>query len=227
MSDYAGLQAQIVGPVAVCPANRPYAVAGINCVACNTTNASYFNMSSQSCQGCGAGLYYDSVNRTCTTGINITNTAALVNYFGQGSSSLQNVTIALTALSQVRQTFTCPSSAPLALSNGSCVQCNGSNYVDLATMTCIPGVTISNFPLLRVSKVFQLGSANLTYLEAQQRTRANGVPVVYCPLSAPLFTGVQCLGCRLDQYYNLQSMNCYTPLLVSNVSALAASYRYI
>ena len=35
------------------------------------------------------------------------------------------------------------------------------------------------------------------------------------------------MGCALDQYYNLQSMKCYSPKLVSNVQALNKSKRYI
>lgn len=94
-------------------------------------------------------------------------------------------------------------------------------------MQCVQAVMISNFPLLRVSKVIQLGSANLTTLEMTQRAAAHGYPVTYCPITAPLYTGSSCLGCTLNQYYNLQGLNCYSPQLVSNITALAIANNYI
>ena len=35
------------------------------------------------------------------------------------------------------------------------------------------------------------------------------------------------MACGLTQYYNLQGLTCYSPLLVSNVKGIAASHRYI
>ena len=91
--------------------------------------------------------------------------SALVNYFGNGSYSYANTTARLYNYSILHKVNLCPSATPLALSNGSCVACNQTDYyVDLQTMQCVKAVTISNFPLLRASKVIQLGSANLTNL---------------------------------------------------------------
>ena len=235
LTSFAQLQKQVVGPVAVCPASAPYAV-GYKCVACNSTNSTnssgavYFNATSQKCMKCPANLYYDSVLRTCNSPINITNTSALVNYFGAGNYSLANVTARLKALSLTRKTFACPASAPLALKNGSCVSCNGTYFVNLTSMTCIKGVRVSNFAVLNKSRVIQIGNATLANLKIQQyklAKRTPPVPTVYCPASKPLYNGRICIACNSTQYFNLQGLVCYNPKNASNITALAISHRYV
>ena len=158
------LENQVKAPRAICPQSRPYSIFGMNCVACNTPGASYFDLGSQKCVGCPSGLYYASMFRNCTAAINITNTNSLINYFGKGNYSLANVTKQLNALSKGRKTITCPFSSPLAVSNGSCIPCFGKYFVDLKNMKCVKGVTISNFPILKISKVIQLGKSTLKNL---------------------------------------------------------------
>ena len=224
---FATLESQVKAPFAVCPSSQPYSVFGLSCIACNSTGLPYFDLGAQKCVGCPSGLFYDSVFMNCTPPINVTNIKAMVNYFGVGNYSITNVTSRLSALASVRKTNPCPSGSPLALKNGSCVPCSGIYFVDLRNMRCVKGVTISNFPVLRRSKVIELGKATLLNLEKSQKSAAGLIPTLYCPLTSPLYNGRQCVGCALVQYYNLQGLNCYTPSLVTNVSALVLTHRYI
>ena len=151
-------------PFAICPPSAPYSIKGLSCVACNISGKNYFDLGIQQCVSCPSGLFYASMFLNCTAPINITNTTALINYFGKGNYSLFNVTQRLNKLSTMRKIIACPSSAPVAISNGSCIPCSGNYFVDLKNMKCVKGVTISNFPVLDISKVIQLGSATLSNL---------------------------------------------------------------
>ena len=239
LTTYQQLQKQVKGPVAACPSSTPYAV-GYKCIACNgssnstngSSNASsmYFNMSTQKCVHCPPNLFYDSVLRICNHAINVTNTSALVNYFGVGNHSIGNVSAQLKALGMTRKVNVCPSSAPLALKNGSCVACNGLYFVNLTSMTCVKGVRVSNFPVLAKSRVIQIGKATLANLKTQQYSLSKGTPpkpVAFCPASQPLYNGRTCMACNSIQYYDLQGLFCYTPQNASNVTALAISQKYV
>jgi hypothetical protein len=74
-------QKTITGPTAVCPAANPYAVQGLQCIACNNpAEGLYFDVQTQKCANCQANLFYNSGTYQCEKSINITNLAALQNY---------------------------------------------------------------------------------------------------------------------------------------------------
>ena len=82
----------IVRPVAYCPSNKPYAVNGTKCIACNASTP-YFNLTNYSCQACPSGLVYDALAWTCLKGVHISNLAVL-----NHSLVIQNSTLNLTIL---------------------------------------------------------------------------------------------------------------------------------
>ena len=52
-------------------------------------------------------------------------------------------------------------------------------------------------------------------------------PYIVCPGSAPLFNGSQCIACKKGQYYNLGTLKCQNPNIVSNIVALKLTNNYL
>ena len=149
--------------VSNCPLSTPF-YNGTTCIQCQGV-FNIFNMEISQCQKCPSGYKLHTTKHTCELVPHYTNFSALVNYIGAGNNSLLNISARLKALSMARKVYICPSSAPLALKNGTCVGCNSStHFVDLQTMSCNKSVTISNFPILKKARVIQIGTANLTNL---------------------------------------------------------------
>lgn len=100
--------------------------------------------------------------------------------------------------------------------------------MDLRTLQCQKGKSVTNIEALnKTGKVLELGTFTLASLDASTKaTISSGTPTVSCAAESPLFNGTACISCPLNEYYNLQELNCYKPKLVSNVNALAASKRY-
>lgn len=46
-------------------------------------------------------------------------------------------------------------------------------------------------------------------------------------MNKPLFDGKHCIYCTKDTFYNLKSLNCYTPALISNLASLNKSQNYV
>ena len=58
LTDYENQQKSIVGPTEKCPADKPYAVSGSQCVACSAPNIQ-FNLETQQCSSCGLNEFYN------------------------------------------------------------------------------------------------------------------------------------------------------------------------
>ena len=52
-------------------------------------------------------------------------------------------------------------------------------------------------------------------------------PVIICPAVAPLYNGTNCLACLPGQYYNLGTLNCQNPNLISNIVALKLNGNFL
>jgi hypothetical protein len=204
-------------PVQSCPSHTPY-FNGSVCMAC--PNGTYYLLGKNN---------LISLNETCMKPVFVTNLTAVANAsYGVGNYSLYNVSSRQTVLAATQKIISCPFSAPLALTNGSCSPCNlSTHYVDLKRLTCNKSVLVSDFAVLKKSRVIQAGAANMTMFMKSQLKTTNGTPPAYCPASKPLYNGRVCIACNATQYYNLVGLTCYNPKNATNVTALALGHHYV
>ena len=72
-----------------------------------------------------------------------------------------------------------------------------------------------------------VGANTLTALNATITAIEQKYPVIICPAVAPLFNGSVCLGCLPGQYFNLGTLKCQNPNLISNIVALRLNKNYL
>ena len=139
-----------------------------------------------------------------------------------GNHTLANLTATIKA--QVFPTKPCPSATPL-LSQGKCIGCPVSQYYDLQTRTCYKPKFASNVTeLLKSGRALPIGNNTLASLNKSIVT--SPYPSIPCPRYAPLYNGSACTLCPKGTYY-LLNLTCYTPQLISNVSAINATKKVL
>lgn len=110
-------------PVDTCPADKPYAVNGSECVSCDESKP-YFDLEKEECVACPENLFYDSANHKCVKEINITNVDGLLSFIETGNYTRDNVKKQLEELASTRKTTVCPLKTPMASADGSsCTSC--------------------------------------------------------------------------------------------------------
>jgi hypothetical protein len=68
---------------------------------------------------------------------------------------------------------------------------------------------------------------NFTLANINASIAAEVYPVQPCPVSAPVYDGVQCVACPPQTFYFLNNFTCFHPAIVSNISALNATNRAV
>ena len=188
LANYSAFYGTIVGPVAYCPNNKPYAVNGTKCIACNSTTP-YFNLTDATCVACPQGLVYDMFTYVCLKGVYISNLAVL-----NVSKVIQNSILNLTILEQMQiknangtPVVNCSVQAPLY--NGThCIGCPNGTYYMLSNFSCYQPLNVSNVVALAASnRYIEIG--NHTLISVETAINASILPVQVCPSSAPLFNG--------------------------------------
>jgi len=171
------------------------------------------------CQACPSGAYYllgpnNLTNETsyCQFAKNVTNMGALVKYFGNGSFSYANTSANIGNYSLYHKVNICPSAAPLALNNGSCV-------------AYVPQFVTNLTAILNAGNYIEI--ANYTIVNLNAQVIASKYPVVYCPSSAPMFNGTNCVACTSGTYYLFLNSSCYTPQHSTNVTELVSKGQFI
>lgn len=72
ITDYQNQQKTIAGLTENCPSDKPYAVSGSQCIACQNPTI-YFNLETQKCSQCGLNEFYNEKNRQCEKGVFVSN----------------------------------------------------------------------------------------------------------------------------------------------------------
>jgi hypothetical protein len=194
-------------PTKPCPAATPFLSGGV-------------------CAACPLGHYYDLMTSRCYKPQYATNTTylnATGHYIQVGNYTLANLVQALT--SSPLPSVACPISAPVF--NGThCVYCPPTDYYFLSNFTCYHPAKVSNISALNAShRYVDYGGITLTILNDAILLQTE--PVLPCPASAPMYNGSNCVFCPVGTYYLLSNFTCFTPNFATNISAVAATNRYI
>ena len=178
------------------------------------------------CVACGAKQYYLLETLQCYTPVYSSNVNALTssgNVVQVGGFTLSSLGSKIAA--QPFPTKPCPAATPF-LSRGKCISCPAGHYYNLQTRSCYKPKPASNVGALSNSgRTVAVGNHTLSALNHSIVT--SPYPTYPCPKAAPLFNGTGCSLCPPSTYYLLNNDTCYTPQLVSNVSAMKASHRVI
>ena len=81
--------------------------------------------------------------------------------------------------------------------------------------------------LFLTNTYINIGAKNLVALNTTITTAQSKYPVIACPATAPLYNGSTCLTCLPGQYYNLGTLSCQNPNLISNIVALRLNNNYL
>lgn len=95
INTYIEAQKKVTGPTVKCPIDRPYAVGGLQCIACTDPNAPYFDLESQKCIKCPELFYYNIESRKCEKEIFITYLRALKRVIEVENYTIANVKVEL------------------------------------------------------------------------------------------------------------------------------------
>ena len=122
-------------------------------------------------------------------------------------------------------TQACNESAPMF--NGTqCILCANGTYYYLKNLSCYEPEFAPNYSALRgLDNVGEVDNYTLDSLE--NHTKAGVMPTKACNESAPMFNGKECIKCPEGTFYLLTNFTCYTPKIVTNVSALIHHGHYI
>ena len=178
------------------------------------------------CTFCPLNSYYLLNNLTCYYPKLISNVSAL-NATGKvlpfNGVTLQTVMARQKKL--VLPVIVCPKLFPLFNGTG-CVACPNGTYYLLSNDTCyVPKVVTNVSELAKLHTSVNVGAKTLKALNAS--ISAAKYPVVVCPASHPLYNGTNCIVCKAGQYYNLGTLSCQNPNMVSNIVALKLTNNYL
>lgn len=194
-------------PVVSCPSLTPF-FNGTGCVACAPGN--FFLLSNSSC--------YTPGHVT-----NITELKRLKNYIQVGNVTLASISSAINA--SKFPVVACNSTTPV-FNGKSCMACPNGTFYILTNFTCYtPGLVTNISQLLKAKNYIEIGNATISALATT--INSSKYPVKSCNASAPLFDGVKCMSCPQGTFYILANFTCYTPLFVSNVTALSLSKNLV
>ena len=183
-------------------------------------------LSQGNCTGCPSGLYYDLETSSCYRPKLASNTTELFlsgRAVSVGNHTLKNLNVSI--VNDPYPVVICPRSAPIFNGTG-CVYCPKGTYYLMNNYTCYTPHPITNITALKASKfVLPYKGVTLTTLEAALVKIP--VPVYNCPGSFPLYNGTNCVVCPLGTYYLLNNNTCYVPQVVTNVTELKTTGRYV
>ena len=190
------------------------------------TAAPIFNGSQ--CLTCPPGTYYILSNFTCYHPPLVSNVSA-INATGAvltyNNVSLSTVKANITAYPY--PVIECPALYPLF--NGSmCVTCPNGTYYLLFNDTCYVPQLVSNLTtILFAGNYVDIANYTLVNMNAAIIAAKAVLPVAYCPSSAPLFNGSQCIACPSGTYYLFLNLSCYSPHQSTNITEINRVGNYI
>jgi hypothetical protein len=122
-------------------------------------------------------------------------------------------------IAQTKPIILCNADQPI-FDGTKCISCPNSTYINLKTLQCIGAQLVTNVDQLKISgNYFETGNYTIQNIAQNIKNMAPN-PTVACDVSKPAFNGVSCYSCPDDKFYNLQTNQCVSAILVSNVAIL-------